>query len=386
MKRGIVLGICFACFLVLATFEKVYAQEETTPQGNENTTQEETTSQGNESITQEETTSFKDVPETTTGKEIITSGWVKTSKGYRYIDSKGKYAATGIITVKGEKYYINKAGYRATGIIEYKGNKYYFAPKDGKMYRGTKLITYKNNKYYVIKGKVASGLKKIKKSYYYFSKKSGKMAKGKKFVTYKKNKYYIVKGKAATGLKKIKKNYYYFSKKNAKMRKNKVLKIKGVYYKFDKYGKGVKKTAAESYAIDLINRLCSPHDSNQTKLYKGFMYMVRNYHYGVKPGYFSPNSYDWVERFAYNMYTTHSGRCYSFAAAFCVYAREVGYTARAISGSVQGLRGGYVPHGWVEVVQDNGVYVYDPDLAVESKNAMAYYKRTYGAKRGWYRK
>lgn len=343
------------CILISAASYKVHAEEVTAgalETGGEAYTTEQ--SEPEESTTAPETTTT--VPETTpeatstptddkpsAGKKE-NGKWVKSKKGYKYRYSNGKYAGYGIITVKKSKYFINKKGYRTKGIITYKGVKYYFSKKSGKMYTGKKIITYKKNKYYVVKGKVAVGLKKIKKKYYYFSKKTGKM------------------------------------------KKNKLIKVKNTYYYFGKSGKGVKKTAAQAYAIKLIERLCSKKDSSQEKLRKGFLYMVRNYYYAIKPGFVAPASSTWVESFAYNIYTTHSGRCYSFAAAFGVYAREVGYTAKVINASTHGINGGYVPHAWVEVIQGGYTYIYDPELAYQTGNVSSYYKRTYASTGARYRK
>ena len=353
MKRKIIESILFfsVYVLMMGISSKVYADESSVSQAEKAAT--ETVTTNNETTKTSEVTSDLDnvAPQTTddtvetTDTEInITAKWVKNEKGYRYQYSDGKYAKHGIITVNKAKYYIGKDGYRKNGVITYQGNKYYFSKKSGKMYNGTKLITYKKSKYYVVKGKVAIGLKKIKKTYYYFSKKNGRMIK------------------------------------------NKLKNVKGTYYQFGKSGKGIKKTAAQAYAIKLIKKLCKSKDSRQEKLRKGFLYMVHKYHYAVKAGYVSPNSSDWVDKFAYNIYTTHSGRCYSFAAAFGVYAKEVGYKAKVIKASTHGRNGGYVPHAWVEVVQGGRTYVYDPELAYASKNVSAYYKKTYASTGGRYRK
>lgn len=340
------------CVLVSSASYKVYAEEVTAGQqetSNEIITTEETTKEETTAASETTTKAQAVTPATTedtetTTKKEVTAKWVKTKKGYKYKYSNGKYAKYGILTVKKAKYFIDKKGYRAKGIISYKGKRYYFSKTNAKMYIGTKLITYKKNKYYVVKGKVATGLKKIKKNYYYFAKKTGKMVK------------------------------------------NKLVKVKETYYYFGKSGKGVKKTAAQAYAINLIKKLCSSKDSGQEKLRKGFLYMVYHYHYAIKPGFVAPANSSWVQDFAYNIYTTHSGRCYSFAAAFGVYAKEVGYTVRVINASTHGINGGYVPHAWVEVVQGGYTYVYDPELAYQTGNVSSYYKRTYASTGARYRK
>lgn len=355
MKKKIIgsIIVLFICIFMTGFSSEVYA-EETTIHQEETTsvqiTEEATTDEffTDETTSVTETTTFQNVmPETNVDiatKSETDGKWIKLKKGYKYRYGNGTYAKHGIITVNLEKYYIDKNGYRTKGIVTYKGKRYYFKKTNGRMYTGTKIISFQKNKYYVVKGKVVTGLKKIKKSYYYFSKKSGKMVK------------------------------------------NKLIKVKENYYNFGKSGKGVKKTAAQAYAIKLIKKLCSFRDSKQEMLRKGFWYMAYHYHYAIKPGFVAPSGSGWVEDFAYNIYTTHSGRCYSFAAAFGVYAREVGYTARVINASTSGIRGGYVPHAWVEVVQNGHTYVYDPELAYQTGNISSYYKRTYASTGARYRK
>lgn len=318
-KISTLLGMIVIAVLVLLGQQNVNADEvETTTKSEETTTKIEET--------------------TTRQEETIKAGWVKTNKGYKYRYSNGKYAVYGFIVVDGTKYFIDQNGYRKSGII-----------------------TYRNQKYYTVNGALYS--------------KNG-------IFKYNKSKYYSKQGVLQKGLKKVAKSYYYFDKKNYKMVKNKLIKLKGRYYKFSKSGKGVKKSKGAGAAIDLIKKITSTKDSKQTKLRKGFNYMVKNYRYAVKPGYFVPKGKGWEESFGYNMIKTHSGRCYSFAAAFCLYAREVGYQANAIAGKISGN----IPHAWCEVKQGKVWYTYDPDLASENKSIGTYYRRTYGSMGSFYRK
>lgn len=326
-KINILFGVAFLAVLVMTGQQEVKAElVETTTEVSETTVSP-----------QETTTTLQETPtesDKKTGKN--NAGWVKTGKGYKYRYSDGKYAGYGFLTVDGKKYFIGKDGCRKSG-----------------------LITYQKKKYYIVNGALCS--------------KTG-------IIKYKKCKYYSNKGILEKGLKKVGKAYYFFHTKNYKMVKNKLIKIKGSYYKFYKKGRGIKKSKGSSAAIDLIKKITSPKDSKQTKLRKGFMYMVKKYHYAVKPGYFVPAGKGWEESFGYNMLKTHGGRCYSFAAAFCLYAREVGYKANAVAGSISGG----APHAWCEVKQNGIWYTYDPDLAYENNNIGTYYKRTYASMGGFY--
>ena len=61
-------------------------------------------------------------------------------------------------------------------------------------------------------------------------------------------------------------------------------------------------------------------------------------------------------------YTTKSGNCYCYAAAFTLLARELGYTVYQISGWVPSRRGGVTIHSWTEIQIDGIMYVCDPEF------------------------
>ena len=68
--------------------------------------------------------------------------------------------------------------------------------------------------------------------------------------------------------------------------------------------------------------------------------------------------------YANKIFSTGKGDCYNFTAAFCFLARALGYEASSIAGVC-----GYVwnstaaiTHGWVEIVMDGNVYLFDPQI------------------------
>lgn len=322
--------------LIISEYQEVNANQ------TEISSEIETSKQTEEATSDVQETTMKQQETTVNHQEFVTennlAGWVKTSRGYKYRYANGKYATYGFIKVGGKKYFIGKDGCRKSGLKTYHNKKYYIV--NGLLYNKTGIIKYRKNKYYSKKGLLKKGLKKIGKS------------------------------------------YYFFHKKKYNMIKNKLIKIDGNYYYFNGKGKGIKKSKGSSAAIDLIKKITSPKDSKQAKLWKGFNYMVKHYRYAVKPGFFVPSGKGWEEDFGYNMIKTHSGRCYSFAAAFCLYAREVGYKANAVVGAISGN----IPHGWCEVKQGSTWYTYDPDLSYENNNISTYYKRTYASMGGFYHK
>ena len=94
---------------------------------------------------------------------------------------------------------------------------------------------------------------------------------------------------------------------------------------------------------------------------------------------------DWAPWMAMEMLNNDGGNCYRYAALYTMMIRAVGFNANAIAGSISS-RGGYSPHGWVEVYHwDGKTYVCDPDGAHELPQYNWYWV-TYGNTALSYRK
>ena len=59
-------------------------------------------------------------------------------------------------------------------------------------------------------------------------------------------------------------------------------------------------------------------------------------------------------------------------------ARILGYNARQIEGGVKRSDDTYAPHSWVEIDENNQVYVYDPEYEWQYHKEMVY-----GQKERW---
>ncbi len=59
------------------------------------------------------------------------------------------------------------------------------------------------------------------------------------------------------------------------------------------------------------------------------------------------------------MIDMHKGNCYSFAALYYYLAKQIGYDAQAVIGTVGH---NYAPHGWVEIVIDGTTYLFDTEM------------------------
>ena len=160
------------------------------------------------------------------------SGWEKSSKGYRYKLTTGKYVKNKFKKIDGKTYYFDGDGYRATGFKTIDSKTYYFG-SNGVMRTGMKSIN--GAKYYFeSNGVMAKSVwKKPKKKWYYLSK-NGKAKTG--WLTLKGVKYYLNgDGVMQTGWRQISGKWYYFKSSGA-MTKNDWVQTKGIWYFLDKNG------------------------------------------------------------------------------------------------------------------------------------------------------
>lgn len=93
--------------------------------------------------------------------------------------------------------------------------------------------------------------------------------------------------------------------------------------------------------------------------------------YITMPLNWSPESY------ALFTFGNWGGNCLGKACAFYYMARQLGYNAHVVRGYVPLLKGGYNPHGWVEI---DG-YVYDPDF--EGEKGLNGFQIWYGQPGTW---
>ena len=93
-----------------------------------------------------------------------------------------------------------------------------------------------------------------------------------------------------------------------------------------------------------------------------YSYLRRNYYA------FGDNSY--TEQEALTMLTTKRGNCYCYAGVFYYMARQLGYHAVPISGTVGT---GASPHGWVEIDFDGVTYIFDTELEMSYRAKNIFY-------------
>ena len=233
--------------------------------------------------------------------------------------------------------------------------------------------------------------------------------------------YYDASGTMAVGKKIINGKLFFFAKKRAirgSMRTG-IVKIGGVEHFFKKSGglgvvgsgaegwtniKGrglcycsngviVKKSIIQDYYVNkngsmtassrklyklvrqTVNKLVTNAMTKEQKLRTCYKYLCSSvFKYVTK----RPFSYkkDWRVTYGYEMFTTHSGVCYNFAAAFAYMARFIGYKdVKAIAGELLYLDGHWDLHSWTKILMGNTWYVFDSSM--EHGGMGDFWKKTY---------
>lgn len=123
-----------------------------------------------------------------------------------------------------------------------------------------------------------------------------------------------------------------------------------------------------------------------TQLRNGYNWVVNNISYRTLPIPMQPEAgYTSEQWYAIYGIEQRAGNCYCYAAAFAAVARQLGYDATMISGSVPLRAGGYGPHAWVELNINGVTYVCDPESQREYPN-YGFYMVTYATAPYAYRK
>lgn len=346
-------------------------------------------------------------------------GWQEINGETYYFSTETGAMAAGWRKIDGERYYFSpENGAMASGWQEIDGEEYYFSLETGCMLHGRQEIGHKvyffeNNgilctsgwaktdseTYYCgPQGELASGWKKIQGHKYYFLPQNNQMAVGLHNI---KENYYIFHddgrlaqsddltiveasgkiycagpdGKAASGWQ-IKDHALYYASKKGTVKRNTT--FQGIT--FTNTG-AAKENAASRLKMELLQEVASITNKNmsrQTKLAACWSYLTEGkFRYASK--YPNLNASDWQKRTAYDMLTTHTGNCYSFACAFAALASEIGYNPYVICGRVHGSRDrsadGYTRHAWVMI---NGRH-YDPEAQYAGWLKNVYAKKSYPA-------
>ncbi len=287
--------------------------------------------------------------------EILTGRQEIDDKVY-YFKENGILQTSGWINTGNDTYYCKKNGILVSGWKKIEGSKYYFCTKNNKM---------------------VTGLNKINGNYYIFNNK-GKLAQsnGISIVKVKGNMYCAAPdGKAATGWQ-IKKNKLYNATKKGVLRKNTI--YQGIILTRTGEAKRDINSQLKIKLIMTLEKVINKKMSKSDSLYACWRYITGGrFHYASK--YPDLNFSNWSKKTAYNMFSTYSGNCYSYACAFAALASELGYRPYIVCGRVHGSRDrapdGYTRHAWVKI---NGLH-YDPEAQYAGWLRGVYARSSYPA-------
>jgi glucan-binding YG repeat protein len=350
----------------------------------------------------------------------MATGWQEIeSKKYYFLPETGEMA-TGWQEIESKKYYfLPETGEMVTGWQEIDERKYYFSFETGVMLQGRQEIDGKayffdengilcvsgwagtDDKTYYCGGEdgclvtgwkkidgckyyflpednyMATGLYKIKNCYYIFHS-NGKLAKSDSItIVTAGDKVYCAgpDGKASGGWQ-IKKGKLYYANKKGIVKTD--TKYQGITFTGTGEAKSNINSKLKIMLIRKVNSLTNRKMSKKEKLKTCWDYITGGkFRYASKyPDLSLPG---WQIKTAYDMLSTHTGNCYSYACAFAALASEAGYKPYIICGRVHGSRDraadGYTRHAWIKI---NSRY-YDPEAHYAKWLKGVYAKSRYPA-------
>ena len=106
----------------------------------------------------------------------------------------------------------------------------------------------------------------------------------------------------------------------------------------------------------IVEELTDDSMTRDQKLRVLFNYVRDNFKYLKRP-LISKGQTGWEPEYALFFLNNGKGNCYSFSATYCLLCRELGLPAYTVVGSALNS-----PHGWVEIVLDGSVYMFDTQL------------------------
>ena len=147
----------------------------------------------------------------------------------------------------------------------------------------------------------------------------------------------------------------YYVQENGTLARNKT--IDG--FTFDAYGKYTTNSEVlDKKLSEIIQSNTNTTMTQHQKLKVVHEYVRDNYKYLKRP-LVQKGQTDWEQQYALDMLDMQKGNCYSFAALYYYLAKQIGYDAHAVIGTV-GKE--HSPHGWVEIVMDGTTYIFDAEM------------------------
>ncbi len=290
--------------------------------------------------------------------ELLT-GWQEIEDGRYYFRPKTGAMLTGRQKIAGKAYYFDKSGELCISKWVKDGKKTYYCGKNGVLSAGWKK--WKGRRYYLSpkNNQMVIGSQKIKGTRYIFDSK-GRLAdpKGTAAVTVGKEVYCAGPGGRPVSGWQVVGGKLYYASRTGKVKRSTT--YQGITLTKTGAAKEDLNALLKMRIIQVLNSITSRQASRSTKLRACWSYVTGGrFHYASK--YPSLYSSGWQRRTAYDMLSTHSGNCYSFACAFAALAAEIGYRPYVVCGRVHGSRDGaadgFTRHAWVRISGLN----YDPE-------------------------
>lgn len=125
----------------------------------------------------------------------------------------------------------------------------------------------------------------------------------------------------------------------------------------------------DAQLVSIVKAHTNDSMAQEQKLRALYEYCRDNFVYLKRP-LVSKGQTGWEISYAQEFLSLGKGNCYSFSALFCLLARQIGYPAYTVVGSLGGAYSG--PHGWVEIPMDGVNYMFDPQF--EWRNRYQYGK------------
>ena len=117
-------------------------------------------------------------------------------------------------------------------------------------------------------------------------------------------------------------------------------------------------TELDKKLSEIVTLHTSEDMAQEQKLRALYDYVRDDYRY-IKRPFVQKGQVDWEAEYAEPMIDMHKGNCYSFAALYYYLAKQIGYDAHAVIGTVGH---NHAPHGWVEIAMDGTTYLFDTEM------------------------
>lgn len=121
---------------------------------------------------------------------------------------------------------------------------------------------------------------------------------------------------------------------------------------------------ADAFVRDILAGIITEDMTAADKLLAAYDYVVDSFSYLRRSDAYDPGATGWEVEEALTILRTGRGNCYCYAGVMCLLARQLGYDAKAISGTTNWTPR---PHAWVEIEFDGVPYIFDTEMEMASK-------------------